>query len=86
MYDDLVDDEDLVGREGADDGPEYGDRGAKDSDVDFEDAEDVDNGSVVGHIEDGNGASAVDAEGDHAAYRNYSDSAIKVSASIEFKL
>lgn len=73
MDDDLVDDKDLVGREGADDGPEDGDRGAEDSDVDFEDAEDVHHRSVVGHIENGNGASAVDAKGNHAANRNYSN-------------
>jgi hypothetical protein len=79
MYDYLVDDENLIGRKGADDGPEDGDRGAENSDVDFENAEDVHNGSVVGHIQDGNGASAVDAEGDHAAYRNYSDAGIALA-------
>lgn len=72
VHDYLVDDEDLVGGERADHGPEDRNRGAKDSDVDFEDAEYVHNGSVIGHIEDGNSASPVDAESDHAAYRNYS--------------
>lgn len=66
--DDFVDDEDVTGREGADHGPEDRNGRAQYGDVDFEDAEDVDDGRVVGHIEDRDSASAVDAKGDHAAY------------------
>lgn len=62
MDDDLVDDEDFVGGERADHRPEDRDRGAEDGDVDFEHAEEVYDGCVVRHVDDGNSAGAVDAE------------------------
>lgn len=55
---DFVEDEDFVASEGYDDGPEDGYRGRDDGDVDFEDAEDVDERDVKGHVDDGYGASA----------------------------
>lgn len=64
---DFVDDEDLAGSEIGHDGPEYGYRGRHDGDVDFEDGEDVDEWDVVGHVEDWDGASAIDRQGYHAA-------------------
>lgn len=68
MDDDLVDDEDFVGGERADDRPEDRDRSAQDGDIDFEDAEDVYDRRVVGHVEDGDSAGTIDAEGYHTAY------------------
>jgi len=64
---DFVDDEDFVcGEGGDDDGPEYGDAGGEDGDVDFEDGEDVDAGGEEGGVEDGGRADAFYAEGDEA--------------------
>lgn len=63
---DFVDDEDFGGRQGGDERPEDGDRGAHDGYVDFEDREDVDGGCGVGDVEDGDGAAFFDAQRDDA--------------------
>lgn len=68
VNDDLVDDEDLVGCEGADDGPKYRYGRAQNGNVDFEDAEEVHDGCVVRHVRYGDSTGAIDAEGYHAAY------------------
>jgi hypothetical protein len=60
--DDLVDDEDLVRGERVDHGPENGNGGDENSDVDLQHAEDIHNRRVVGHVWDGDGTGAGDAE------------------------
>ena len=60
--DDLVDDEDLVGGERVDHGPEDGNGGDENSDVNLQHAEDIHYRRVVGHVWDWDGAGAGDAE------------------------
>lgn len=73
--DNFLDDKNFVCSEGADHWPEDGDRGAEDSDVDFQHAEDVYDGCMVGHVEDGVGAATVLADGDHTTNGYHSDAA-----------
>ena len=46
----FIDDEDLVGSQCCYGGPEDGYGGCDDSEVDFEDGEDIDDGCVEGHV------------------------------------
>lgn len=69
VNDDLVDYKDLIGRKGADDGPEDGNGCAENGDIDFKNAENVYDWRVVRHVDDGDSAGAVDAERDHATDR-----------------
>jgi hypothetical protein len=74
---DFVDDPDLIGSKSRYHWPENRDRSGDDGNIDFKDGKDVDDGRVIGHVNDWNGPGTVDGQGNHAAKRDCTNAGIR---------